>query len=789
MALPLQKTIFITVLVAGFTMASLLLLGVRQAQLAKNHGEIATKTEKVVFQFAIIREHLTDILLEKQYGKLTRVAADLEELNANLAKVLSYKEISEEYKLSLFSAVDLPGVILLMRKMGSAPVAPEQLRQLNSDIRAINERLLLFDRVLVGSAKTRLIKLQNIVIGTMALVLSQLVVMLLWLRRQLVAPLVQLSLQSEQALAADGDLAPLVKGGAEIRKMGSVVAELLSSRRRVFEETERYLQMTGMMKRVQQAMLGATDRQTLFRDVCRALLHNPDYCLVWVGEPDRQGASLEPVSADGSTTMSKKESDTCLAVLLTEAEEKGEGHSPAMQALRSRKPVVARDILAGIPKGLLKGTPLVDSDAACAALPLQWQGSLYGVLSIYALSRKNFADRELDLLQVLAGGVAGAVAALKMQQQAAAHQSLGRQLQEAMGAAVIVVAADGRIVELNEVASRFSGYSTAELAGKRWDELVRIPDREGQPLDGGAPWLAWHSGGQNRKSTPVFLVGKNEEWPVRCHVFQVPGPVKSDFSYWCVAFVQNGMEHAMAPMHCMRASRLAVLGEVATGVAHEISDLSNGMINYAQVLADEAAAEAPQSVMLQNIISAGEHIAELVKKLIFYGQEGQPEEYLPLAQVLGDAIALGGYHMRNDGILLEVSMPQGFPALPVNAHQLQQVFLNIINNARRALNMRYPGKHANKKFRVEGQMITAGAREKARLLFTDQGAGIEARLLDKLFEPGHPLQDAAGGAGKGLCRSREIVSRHGGVLTVESTAGEYTRVIIDLPLVGSSAHA
>ena len=779
MALPLKKTIFIAVLAAGLTLASLLALGARQVQLARQHEEVAARTEKIVFQFAIIREHLHELLLSREYGKLVAIAAELEGLNSNLVQLFTGKEIAEEYQLSLLNSVDLPGVILSLRKIGEASANPDAVRQLNSEMRAVGERLLLFDRVVVNSAKVRLIDFQNIVIGALAVVLSLLVGVLLWLRQQLVEPVVRLGAAAAAALQGGELTLPAGKGSRETRLLAGVLSELFAIRRQLTEEAAGERRLAIAMKRATLAMAAAPDKEQMYRDVCRALLHNPEYCLVWIGEADDDGNGIEPISADGSTTMSRKESDGCLAVLLTEAEEKGVEYNPALLALRQREPVVLRDILADVPLGLLKGTPLAHGKAACAALPVIWQGELYGVVSIYAASNEAFSEQELGLMEALAAVLGCARASLALQGRLAENQERLLRLFAELGAVLFGVDRDGRVVTINEPGATLSGYPAEELAGREWQQLLRFKVGEYAEREPSLALLAEVSAG--RRPLPMAIQGKTGEQSVSCQVVRGIGD-QGPVAYWFVAFPAGHGVWQAAAADQYRAGRLAILGEVAIGVAHEISDLSNGVINYAQVLADEQTEELPQAGVLQHIISAGEHIAALVSKLVYYGEAGQPEEYLPLPDVLKDAVMLGGYHMRHDGIHLEVQVPEQLPALPVNAHQLQQVLLTICDNARRSLNLRYPGRHQNKRFRIEGLSINAAGHDLLRLVFTDQGMGLDAGQREKGGGARGVAGEEAAIAALGLERCREIVARHGGTMTIASVAGEHTIVTIDFAL-------
>lgn len=769
MALPLKKNISRAIVATGVILAVLLALGLRQVQLARSHAEITAQAEKTLFQFTIVREHLHELLLAGQYEKLPRVATELEGLNDNLGRLLNAREVAGEYRLGLLNGMDLPGTILLVRKLGEGPVSPEGVRQLNTEMRALNERLLLFDRLLVSSAKGRLIGFQNVVIGMLAVLLSLLVVLLLWLRRRLVVPLAQLGAGARMAMEEGGAFAVAPAASPEIETLGEVLTELFRRRQELTASAEGCHRLATTMRRAARAMATANDQGQLFRDVCRALLHNPEYCLVWIGEPDATGAGIEPAAADGSTTMSRKECESCLAVLLTEGGEKDEARNPAILALRSRQPVVVPDILAGIPRGLLKGTPLAERNAACAALPIEWQGRLYGVISIYALSAENFAERELALLEALAATLGLAAAALAQRQAVTERGAALYQLFDCLGLAVAAVGGDGRIAAAGTVAGKMSGLAADELTGRRWQELFRLP-AAGRPIPEGNERLAEIAA--SRQAAAMFLLGREEERPVQCHV--IAAPLGSDGpAYWCVAALA-GQEAGGGGQH---ASGLALLGEVATGVAHEISDLSNGMINYAQVLADEAPENSPQAGLLHHIISAGEHVAAMVAKLVFYGEGGQPEEFLPLLDVLRDAMTLGGYHLRKSGIQLTTRLPDELPALPVNARQLQPVFLEIFSHARRALNLRYPGRHENKRFETVAQLVSRGDRQAVRLSFTHYGLGGAPRHLEQAGEAGW----AAGGE-EWLARGREIVGRHGGTMTIDSVANESTTIALEFPV-------
>ena len=235
---------------------------------------------------------------------------------------------------------------------------------------------------------------------------------------------------------------------------------------------------------------------------------------------------------------------------------------------------------------------------------------------------------------------------------------------------------------------------------------------------------------------------------------------------------------------CMRLEMIAAL---ASGVSHEVSDLSNGLINYAQVLADEEHLKRPgqpENELVAKIIEAGERIAEIVRKFILYGQEEGPVagEFLPVAAVLEDALLLTGYHLKSEGIQLETDLEVIPPVVPVHAQQMQQVFLIILNSIRAALAERFVGRDPRKKIAIVTQAIVDNIQGRVfEISIVDQGAVIPLdSLTDSGDTKGVPLREW----GRKFAVCRRIVEDHGGLLSISGEEGKYTRITFSFPLKG-----
>ena len=145
------------------------------------------------------------------------------------------------------------------------------------------------------------------------------------------------------------------------------------------------------------------------------------------------------------------------------------------------------------------------------------------------------------------------------------------------------------------------------------------------------------------------------------------------------------------------ACHLLSLGELAASVAHEINNPVNGIINYGQILVNECDAESMEHDLGARILKEGERIGRLVKSLLSYAHERRKEKRATqVVDILEETLALTQAQIRKDGIQLVLDFPESLPKVMANLQQVQQGFINIISNARYALNEKYPGWHKNK---------------------------------------------------------------------------------------------
>jgi signal transduction histidine kinase len=283
------------------------------------------------------------------------------------------------------------------------------------------------------------------------------------------------------------------------------------------------------------------------------------------------------------------------------------------------------------------------------------------------------------------------------------------------------------------------------------------------------------------------------------HEIEIIGANGARMDLWCTASVatraedgtpktvilvyRDVTEKKLLQAETARAGQLASIGELAAGVAHEINNPINGIINCAQMLIDGDGATKDQTEISQRILEAGGRIAMIVRNLLSFDRNREEEpDHVHIQGILSDSLDLAETQLRNDSIDLRVDIQDNIPRIKVRGHQIQQVFLNIISNARYALNQKFSRAHENKIIEIKAETVDTHGKKYVRVIFFDQGTGISADIIDRICDPFFSNKPHGEGTGLGLSISQAIIKDHGGNLYFDSVDAEYAKVLIELPV-------
>lgn len=227
-----------------------------------------------------------------------------------------------------------------------------------------------------------------------------------------------------------------------------------------------------------------------------------------------------------------------------------------------------------------------------------------------------------------------------------------------------------------------------------------------------------------------------------------------------------------------RADRLAVTGELAASLAHEIRNPLAGISGAVEALGRGLSKDDPKSKIIREILRQIERVNTALNNLLSFTRPAEPELK---KTILNDEVkktlffALQQKEVSNTEVSLDLA--RDLPPTLVDRRQMEQVFLNIILNALQA--MQGGGKLSVKTSVVQG----ADGGQLARTEISDTGGGIPSELMEKLFRPFFTTK--VKGTGLGLAISRDIVEQHGGKISVRSSIGKGTSFIIDIPVRSS----
>jgi len=224
----------------------------------------------------------------------------------------------------------------------------------------------------------------------------------------------------------------------------------------------------------------------------------------------------------------------------------------------------------------------------------------------------------------------------------------------------------------------------------------------------------------------------------------------------------------------MKSERLATLGQLAAGVAHEINNPLGAVLMYAHLSLEEMEAEDPRRKNLEKAIGEATRCKDIVKGLLDFARQTEPKvEESDANEILQRTLSL----LENQALFQNVKITKALsPSLPkamMDGSQIQQVFTNIILNAAEAID-------GEGELTVATRMAPDG--ESIEIEFTDTGCGILQENLEKMFDPFFTTKEVGNGTGLGLAVSYGIVARHKGTIDVKSKPGKGSTFVVRLPL-------
>jgi len=229
--------------------------------------------------------------------------------------------------------------------------------------------------------------------------------------------------------------------------------------------------------------------------------------------------------------------------------------------------------------------------------------------------------------------------------------------------------------------------------------------------------------------------------------------------------------------------KLESIGTLASGVAHEINNPLNIVMNYAQLILDISEEGSHTEDHAREIFLESERIANIVRNLLSFARyEQRQRETADLGATLETTLSLTRSLMRKDNIEVITNIEPDLPPVYCHRQQIQQVVMNLLTNARDALNAHPEKNEERKTIAIRLAALDGHDCPWMRMTVEDNGAGIDPTIQDRIFDPFYTSKSRDKGTGLGLSISHGIVEEHGGRLWFETIPGNGSRFHMDLPV-------
>jgi two-component system NtrC family sensor kinase len=415
-------------------------------------------------------------------------------------------------------------------------------------------------------------------------------------------------------------------------------------------------------------------------------------------------------------------------------------------------------------------------------VPCVFEGRTIAVL---ALGRKEtdepFNSEDLGLLTAVAGQVATAIENGRLYRQLHLKaDELGRMREfnenilESLDDGLIVFDADERVVRWNRALEEIYGVAREEAIGRLLGEIFDAPFVE-------ALRAARHEHPYGATLSRVPLSSAENETPrLLVNATEVPLQNSSgDDIVGTLLLIEDITDRVRLEEQLQISEKMASIGLLAAGVAHEVNTPLTGISSFTQMLLDGADPADPKTVLLEKIERQTFRAAKIVNGLLNLSRPGTASKErveVDLNAVIMDVFSL----LEHQFEVGSIKVRRELAPLPVSVlgieHQLQQVFLNLFLNARDAMPR---GGWLSVSTRVDGDRVVAE--------ISDTGSGIPSEQIARIYDPFFTTKSIGRGTGLGLSITYGIVREHDGTIHCDSAVGQGTRFMLALPLASADA--
>jgi PAS domain S-box-containing protein len=381
---------------------------------------------------------------------------------------------------------------------------------------------------------------------------------------------------------------------------------------------------------------------------------------------------------------------------------------------------------------------------------------------------REWTEAEIDTLKTAASILGGALERKQAEEEIRQLKEFNEGIVQGMEEGIVMEDAEGHITFVNPKMAEMLGYTEEDLTGKHWSEII-------------APSCLRQVEEESSKR-PDGISSRYEAVLLRKDGQEVPGlisarPLFREEEYMgTLATFTDLTGRKEMEQQLIQAGKLAAIGQLVAGVAHELNNPLTSVVGYSQLLMGAQCSEEVKRD-LERINRQAVRAARIVENLLTFARRREArKESIHINEVIERSLELQAHQLALDGISIVKELDEALPPTLADPFQMQQVFMNVINNAHQALRGWAGERRLRVRSKVAGGMI--------HLEFADSGPGMSAEVMGRLFEPFFTTKEVGEGMGLGLSIAYGIVEAHGGRIWAENKVGKGATFIVEIPVRG-----
>ena len=544
---------------------------------------------------------------------------------------------------------------------------------------------------------------------------------------------------------------------AELSKSNEALQNTIAAHVQTQKRLQRVNRALKTLSDCNQILVRARNESVLLSEVCRIIVETGAYRMAWVGFAEfDENKTVRPVAQAGF------EEGYLNTVNITWAAAE-RGYGPTGTAIRTGKPCVVKETSSDSLYAPWRSEAMKRGYASTIALPLIFEGQILGALNIYAREPDAFDEEEIELLKELVNDLAYGIIYLRTKAEHEKAEETIKKLSKAVEQTedlVIITNKQGSIEYVNPAFEKLTGYRSEEVIGKT--PRILKSDKQDEKIYKHL-WETVLSGRVFKDE----LINRKKNGDLY-YIEKTITPIKDE---------QGNITHFVSTdrditrqKEIEKSERLTQLGKLVSHVAHEVNNPLMVISGRAQLSLMEDIKNKEVKRNLSIIFQQSQRAKDIIERLLKFSRPSKGLiKQVDINKSVEEVVTLVEHQFKLENVNIIRKYAQSLPPVFAEEKQIQEVFMNLLNNAKEAIT-------------DEGTIEIATSEENdfLRIDFKDSGIGISAENLERILEPFFTTKEKGTGLGLSVCFS--IIKAHNGELKFESSPGQGTTATVLLPI-------